>query len=270
MNASTMKNIIPAASFKQIDIAFVTPKSAISRFVQCIWIVDRPKGSSSILNEKCYPDAGASLTFYIDQTTCEAKLFYHTEVCAMPWKLSGRQISIRFKPGALKHLFGITLDDSKNLQIEFVEVLAKELESYLRLQESLVGESIDNQCSAVQNWLAHIIENSDTRSQKWEHMLYQSVNLLVPPQSLADQFGVSRRTLERQFRANFGFSPNKLHQFAQIRQARSLLGSTSHQLSEVALACGYFDQAHFTHAFSTFALETPHQYRTRKLSQIYN
>lgn len=270
MNASTIENIIPAASFKQIDIAFVTPINAISRFVQCIWIVDRPKGSPSILNEKFYPDAGASLTFYIDQTSCEAKLFYHTEVCAMPWKLSGRQISIRFKPGALKRLFGFKLDDSKNLQIEFAEVLVKELESYLRLQEYLEGETIDNQCSAIQDWLAHIIENCDTRIQKWEHMLYQSVNLLVPPQSLADQFGVSRRTLERQFRANFGFSPNKLHQFAQIRQARSLLGCTSNQLSEVALACGYFDQAHFTHVFSTFALETPRQYRTRKLSQIYN
>lgn len=270
MNASTMKNIIPAASFKQIDIAFVTPINAISRFVQCIWIVDRPKGSPSILNEKFYPDAGASLTFYIDQTSCEAKLFYHTEVCAMPWKLSGRQISIRFKPGALKRLFGFKLDDSKNLQIEFAEVLAKELESYLSLQEYLVGETIDNQCSAIQNWLAHIIENSDTRLQKWERMLYQSIDLLVPSQSLANQYGVSRRTIERQFSANFGFSPNKLYQFAQIRRARTMLGIGTSQLSEIALACGYFDQAHFTHAFRTFALETPHQYRTRKLSQIYN
>ena len=270
MNASTTKNIIPAASFKQIDIAFVTPINAISRFVQCIWIVDRPKGSPSILNEKFYPDAGASLTFYIDQTSCEAKLFYHTEVCAMPWKLSGRQISIRFKPGALKRLFKFQFDNSENHQINITEVGPKHLASYRQLQESLIGKTIAIQCMAIQRWLEHIIESCDTRVQKWEQMLYQSVNLLVPPQSLANQYGVSRRTLERQFRANFGFSPNKLHQFAQIRQARSLLGSTPNQLSEIALACGYFDQAHFTHVFSTFALETPHQYRTRKLSQIYN
>ncbi|AFS37813.1 helix-turn-helix domain-containing protein [Alteromonas macleodii] len=118
--------------------------------------------------------------------------------------------------------------------------------------------------------MIELAENTDGAFQKWERMLYQSMNLLVPPQHLADQFGVSRRTLERQFRTNFGFSPNKLYQFAQIRHARSLLTSNSEALSHIALACGYFDQAHFTHSFSDFALETPLQYRKRKLSQIYN
>lgn len=270
MYASSMNKIIPAVSFKRINIEFITPIYAIRRFVQCIWVIDRPIGSSTTLKEKFYPDAGASLTFYIDQTTCEAKLFYHTKVCAMPWKLSGRQISVRLKPGALKRLFGFQFDNTENHQINITDVGAKHLASYRQLQESLTGKTIAIQCLAIQRWLERIIESCDTQVQKWEYMLYQSANLLVPPQSLADQFGISRRTLERQFRANFGFSPNKLHQFAQIRQARSLLGSVSNQLSDVALACGFFDQAHFTHAFSTFALETPLQYRTRKLSQIYN
>lgn len=97
-----MNKIIPAVSLKRINIEFITPTKAICRFVQCICVIDRPRGSTTTLEEKFYPDAGASLTFYIDQTTCDGKLFYHTNVCVMPWKLSGRQISIRFKPGALK------------------------------------------------------------------------------------------------------------------------------------------------------------------------
>ncbi len=270
MDASTNNEIIPAASFKQIDIGFVTPAASIKRFVQCIWVIDNPEGSATTLNEKFYPDAGASLTFYLDQTNCEAQLFYHTQVCAMPWELACRQISVRFRPGALKYLFGLTFDDSKNQQIDIALAMVKQRDSYQRLQAYLIGKTISQQCLAIQHWLIELAENTDGAFQKWERMLYQSMNLLVPPQHLADQFGGSRRTLERQFRTNFGFSPNKLYQFAQIRHARSLLTSNSEALSHVALACGYFDQAHFTHSFSDFALETPLQYRKRKLSQIYN
>ena len=270
MDASTNNEIIPAASFKQIDIGFVTPATSIKRVVQCIWVIDNVEGSATTLNEKFYPDAGASLTFYISQTNCEAKLFYHTQVCAMPWELACRQISIRFRPGALKCLFGLTFDDSKNQQIDIALAMVKQRDSYQRLQAYIIGKTISQQCLAIQRWLIELAENSDGAFQKWERMLYQSMSLLVPPQRLADQFGVSRRTLERQFRTNFGFSPNKLYQFAQIRQARALLATDTVELSHVALACGYFDQAHFTHSFSTFALETPLQYRKRKLSQIYN
>ncbi|MEC7481430.1 MAG: hypothetical protein VYE21_07415 [Pseudomonadota bacterium] len=52
MDASTNNEIIPAASFKQIDIGFVTPAASIKRFVQCIWVIDNPEGSATTLNEK--------------------------------------------------------------------------------------------------------------------------------------------------------------------------------------------------------------------------
>ncbi|WP_394224435.1 helix-turn-helix domain-containing protein [Alteromonas gracilis] len=270
MHALYSNDIIPAASFKQMDIVFVPPSPCLKRFVQCIWVIDKTAPSTTSVNEKLYPDAGASLTFFINPTHCKALLFHQTHVCELPWKPLNRQVSIRFRPGALKQLFGLQIDDNTNQEIDFELVLKTQRDSYRRLLENLVGKSISQQCSAIQSWLQHSVESSHASAQKWEQVLYQSMNLLVPPQHIADQHGVSRRTLERQFRNHFGFSPNKIYQFAQIRNARSLLASNKLEISQVALASGYFDQAHFTHAFRSFALETPFQYRKRKLSQIYN
>ena len=265
------KRIIPAASFKHLDIGFVTPARCLQKFVQSIWVIDTTKVPlPATQREKFYPDAGTSLTFFINGTQCEAKWFYHTQTCTVPWELCGRQISIRFWPGVSKRLFDVRFSNSKNQLIDIALLMTKHLNSYHRLQAKLIDKSLDEQLIAIQHWLNIIAKESDQRAHKWGSLLHQSTSLLVPPQRLADQFGIGRRTLERQCRSHFGFSPNKLYQYAQLHQARKLLSTSTESLSQIALACNYFDQAHFTHAFSSLALETPYQYRKRKLSQIYN
>lgn len=57
------KRIIPAASFKHLDIGFVTPARCLQKFVQSIWVIDTTKVPlPATQREKFYPDAGTSLT----------------------------------------------------------------------------------------------------------------------------------------------------------------------------------------------------------------
>ncbi len=80
---------------------------------------------------------------------------------------------------------------------------------------------------------------------------------------------MTRRTLERKLKREVGVTPGQLVAYARLDRARHRLLETTLPLAEIALQCGYYDQAHFTHAFQSLAYETPAAYRKRKLSQIY-
>jgi len=60
--------------------------------------------------------------------------------------------------------------------------------------------------------------------------------------------GLSRFTLARQFRACLGTSPHRYLTLRRLDRARARIGA-GEALAEVALACGFADQSHFTRQF---------------------
>ncbi|GEA06560.1 hypothetical protein KUL42_13210 [Alteromonas sp. KUL42] len=270
MDYSLYKTIIPAASFSNIGIQFVPISNALTPYVQCIWFVSENASKTRSIQEKFYPDAGSSITFNITPNTVKAFFFHHAKVCAKQWELGTRYISIRLKPGAAKALLGIDIDERNNLDIELPLFNSPHFYSISRLLDLLYSKKAFEQIVTIQDWLTQLCQRTDFANQKWQGLLESSASSLTPPQQLANDCGMSRRTLERHLKKHFGFSPNQLHHFAQIRHARYQLMSSSNTLSDIALECGFFDQAHFTNMFREHALETPLQYRKRKLSQISN
>ena len=80
---------------------------------------------------------------------------------------------------------------------------------------------------------------------------------------LARDLGISNRQLARRFENAVGFSPKEFARVIRFLHAvRSLSQRTQHTLTETALECGYFDQAHFNHEFREFAGMTPGQFPT--------
>lgn len=74
--------------------------------------------------------------------------------------------------------------------------------------------------------------------------------------ALAAELGCSRKHLREQFRDQVGLSPKAVAQLMRFNRALRLLerGLTG---SEVALRCGYSDQAHFANEFRRFSGTTP-------------
>jgi AraC-like DNA-binding protein len=75
-------------------------------------------------------------------------------------------------------------------------------------------------------------------------------------EELARDLGLSVRQLERRFRRGVGISPK---QFAMLLRFGQSLRWHSQGLrtADIALACGYFDQSHFTRAFERIAGRPP-------------
>ena len=75
---------------------------------------------------------------------------------------------------------------------------------------------------------------------------------------LAADLGVSSRQLTRRFQHTVGLSPKEFARVSRFLHAlRCLSGGQHRSLTETALACGYFDQAHFNHEFREMAGMAP-------------
>ena len=79
--------------------------------------------------------------------------------------------------------------------------------------------------------------------------------------ALARACRLSRGYFTRAFKATFGQSPHRWRHHHRIDHACTILRSTSTAIAEVAVRCGFNDQAHFTRAFKSHVGTTPHAYR---------
>jgi AraC-like DNA-binding protein len=77
---------------------------------------------------------------------------------------------------------------------------------------------------------------------------------------LAEQVGLTERSLQRLVEQRVGLSPKWLIQRRRLHDAVLALKAGETSLAEVAASLGYADQAHFTHDFRTVAGMTPGEY----------
>lgn len=88
----------------------------------------------------------------------------------------------------------------------------------------------------------------------------------LPIAQVARHVGISVNQLERLFRKMIGESPQQCLMRVRIEQASRLLRESQTGMAEVALTCGFYDQAHFSRAFSAAAGCSPLAYRRRHQS----
>jgi len=86
---------------------------------------------------------------------------------------------------------------------------------------------------------------------------------------LAAEVGWSRRHLSEKFRAETGLAPKVAARVLRFERARHLLSlPTRPGLAAVAVACGYYDQAHFTREWTELAGCTPTRWMADELPSM--
>ncbi|HXX08332.1 MAG TPA: AraC family transcriptional regulator [Pseudolabrys sp.] len=79
--------------------------------------------------------------------------------------------------------------------------------------------------------------------------------------ALATECGLSTSRFNKAFRKSVGMPPHRWLVQQRIALAKTLLRNGSMKLTDVALACGFSDQSHFTRCFSACAHMSPGQWR---------
>lgn len=65
----------------------------------------------------------------------------------------------------------------------------------------------------------------------------------------------------RRFRQSFGLTFSRFVARRRIEHAQAMMTKTSSSLCQIALACGFTDQAHFTRTFGALTGSTPSKWR---------
>jgi AraC family transcriptional regulator len=89
----------------------------------------------------------------------------------------------------------------------------------------------------------------------------------IPLLLLATECGLSVRHFTRAFRQSIGVPPHRYLLKRRVRRAQELLMNPDLSLLDIALACGFADQSHFTRVFSASVSMSPGMWRRTYLSR---
>ncbi len=96
--------------------------------------------------------------------------------------------------------------------------------------------------------------------QGMKSMLGKNLDLDISMDRIAQTLGANPYTLLRQFKSAAGLTPHAFRLNCRIEHARKLL-QQGRDISQVALACGFYDQSHFHRHFKAVTTMTPKAYQ---------
>jgi AraC-like DNA-binding protein len=99
----------------------------------------------------------------------------------------------------------------------------------------------------------------------WAWRRLASTHGSVSVHALADETGYSRRHLSERFREAIGVAPKLAARVFRFERACRLIADTRASLAHVAIACGYYDQAHLTREWHALAGCSPKAWIAREL-----
>jgi len=104
----------------------------------------------------------------------------------------------------------------------------------------------------------------------WRAIKYINEHLTdhITLEETARECGMSLSCFQRAFKREFGVTFNKYVNTIRISKARHLLHENSKTMSEIAFACGYTNQYHFTRTFKRFLNMPPRSFRKTLSSEL--
>jgi AraC-like DNA-binding protein len=94
-----------------------------------------------------------------------------------------------------------------------------------------------------------------------EALISANLSVHIPIGQVAEECGLSVRHLARAFRQSTGVPPHRWLLDRRVERAKELLPNSDLSLSDVALACGFGDQSHFTRTFTAKVRLSPGLWR---------
>lgn len=168
-----------------------------------------------------------------------------------------RLVGIRFHPGGAYPFFRFPLFEITNRILDLAEV-APSLAS--NLKDRLPGcDSLEDKRRALEEiFIARLPAEPQPSAVEAAVFLALRTDGRISVDDLASATGVGSRQLERSFKAKVGLPPKLLCRILRFQSVfRSAARQDARAWAEVALECGYFDQAHFIKEFKSFSGESP-------------
>lgn len=169
---------------------------------------------------------------------------------------SGMQhcLEVQLTPLGMYRLTGLSMDGISNRAVSLEDLFGGE------------GRHLPERLAAEANW-AHRFDLLDSMLARaaangpepdpevaWAWSVLTQTHGTASVGKIVAETGWSRARLANRFRNQIGLTPKAAARVLRFGRAMTLLAAPGHRsLASIALACGYFDQAHFNRDFRTFA-----------------
>ena len=213
----------------------------------------RHRGPDAI--HRVVPDACADILFTLHGS--DAKLEVVGAMTAWrdyPLREGDRMAGVRFHPGMGRAAVGLPGDRVTDAIVPLGQVWgsrSRVLLERLANTSAEVWPSVFESCSRVAEDLSPI-----QKALAWMVERRGMVSI----DDLAVQSGFSVRQFRRVCLEQAGLTPKFLARVLRFRHALALIGRHRGQFADLALACGYYDQAHLIRDFREFSGRTPASY----------
>lgn len=163
-------------------------------------------------------------------------------------------VQVDLTPLGARRLFGVPMDRLANRVVALEDLLGA---AVARLTERLYeAASWDQRFELLDAFLAERLATGPELSPAvlwaWQQLCGSDGRCAIAP--LAAEIGCSRKHLIALFRRDLGLPPKTLARILRFDRARRLIAASERMpWAELALDCGYYDQAHMNRDFRCFA-----------------
>jgi len=235
------------------------PPPPLGSFVELIWYW------------RGYPTPGArerllpssSIELVVDLSSSNAAVAGPSSECFFIERTAQDElVGVHFSPGGAFPFVAFPLGDLHNRSISLADLCGEP--DAAQLVESLHRtRTIDGKLRLVERWLRRIQRRALGHHPAVEFAMERLTRRpgLASSAAVAVTAGLSQRHLIQLFRDEVGLTPKRFSRLARFnRIVHEIATLDDVDWADLALAWGYFDQAHFNHDFRSFSGLNPRRY----------
>lgn len=249
------------------------PRAPLSEFVRCLWYWQgRPQPH---LKERLLPNGEPSIVFNLcDEpfhiynaenlnqfsTHRQAVLSGARSDCFVIDSAAQERVAgIQFRPGGLFPFIQMPASDAKGLSIDLNDIWGHEA-CDIRDQLQACCD-VDAMMATLERCLLKRLVRPLALHPAVRYALREFEGPARSIGAVTDCIGLSSRRLIQLFRDQVGLTPKVFSRVRRFQLALETIHSAkSFEWAQLALDCGYYDQAHFIHDFQAFSGLRPSQY----------
>lgn len=250
----------PAAGGEKFRLSRHAPSADLVPFVERYWVVEWDLRGREPYPQETLPHPCVNL---VVDGGGSSGVFGVVAKGRFSYELSGRGrvFGVKFRPGGFYPFWKEPVSGLTDRSVALADAFGA---AGAALESTVLAEAGDEgEILAAEDFLRRRMPERDGTSEEIGRLVDRVATdrSLLRLKDLVALSGRSRRTLQRLFEKYVGASPGWVVRRYRLQEAAELLATDGQaNLADLALALGYFDQAHFTKDFRTLVGVTPAEY----------
>jgi AraC-like DNA-binding protein len=247
------------------------PRAALRPHIECLWLVTDARPRALRSPDRVVPDGCPELIVHLRNPFARRiagrwvrqQRAFLAGTLTRPWLLrAGRRVltlGVRFRPGAVRALLPVSMPEATDREMKLAAIVGSRAASaLLRALRAAGGKAA--RFAAAEEWLVARLASA----RPYANDASAAVRLVLDARGaeriddVARALGWSRRRLERAFARELGIRPKLFARIVRLNAVLAGLDAAERASAvDMALAAGYFDQAHLLRDFRGLAGRTP-------------